>query len=128
MRKTLASAALLPWIVTLGFIAGPVRWELAHTYGHLIEEAQRSLPLLTRSLSLPVLGIAPSSPAAFITAILFWGFIWLGAAGLLWSIWSAPTRKALLDRFVFGGTFFAGGVFLLFTLTIVGLALPFVYL
>jgi len=127
-RKVLASAALLPWLVTLGFIFGPTRWELAHTYGHLIEEVRHSLPLLTRSLSLPVLGIAPSSSAAYATAILFWGFIWLGLAGLVTSIWRARTREDLLERIVYGGTLYAGGAFLLFTLTIVGLALPFAHL
>ena len=127
-KKILASVAILPWIVTLGFIFGPVRWELAHTYGHLIEELGESLPVLTRGLSLPVLGIAPSSPAAHATAFLFWGFIWLGLAGLVAWIWRARTREDLLDRFVYGGTLYAGVVFLLFTLTIVGLALPFAYL
>jgi hypothetical protein len=120
--------AILPWIVTLGFIFGPVRWELAHTYGHLIEELGDSLPVLTRGLSLPVLGIAPSSPSAHAVAVLIWGFIWLGLAGLLGSIWRARTREDLLGRFVYGGSLYAGVVFLLFTLTVVGLALPFAYL
>jgi hypothetical protein len=126
-KKILANSALLPWIVTLCFIFGPVRWELAHTYGHLIEEPGDSLPLLTRALSLPVLGIAPSSLAAHATAVFFWGFIWLGLAGLLASIWRATTREDLLDRFVYGGSLYVGTVFLLLTLTIVGLALPFAF-
>ena len=124
-KKALATAALLPWIVTLGFIFGPGRWELAHTYGHLIEEAQHSLPLLTRGLSLPVLGIAPPSPGALATFVLFWGFAWLGLAGLLALIWRARNREELLDRFVYGTVLYAGCVLLLFTLTVVGLGLPF---
>ena len=124
-KKVLASATLLPWLVTLGFIFGPGRWELAHTYAHLIEGTQDSLPLLTRSLSLPVLGIAPSSTGALAAAILFWGFTWLGLAGLLALIWRARTREDLLDRFVYGAALYAGCVLLLFTLAVVGLALPF---
>ena len=127
-KKTLASAALLPWLVTLAFIFGPVRWELAHTYGHLIEEAQDSLPLLTRTLSLPVLGIAPSSPGTFAVAVLFWGIIWLGLFGFVGAIWRARTREDLLERFVYGGTLYAGCLLLLFTLATFGLALPFTFL
>ena len=125
IKKVIASAALLPWAITLGFICGPVRWELAHTFNHLLEGSDGSLPLLTANLSLPVLGIAPFSPAAVTTAVLFWGIIWLGLGGLIVLIWRARTREDLLDRFLFGSTFFAGYVLLLFTLTAVGLALPF---
>ena len=124
-KKILASAVLLPWFVSLGFVSGPVRWELAHTYGHLLEDAQYSMPLLTRDLALPVLGIAPNSPGALATAIIFWSFIWLGCAGLFVSIWRARTREELLDRFVYGGTLYFGCVVLAFTVTAVGLALPF---
>jgi hypothetical protein len=127
-KKILANSAILPWIATLCFIVGPVRWELAHTYGHLIEDLGDSLPLLTRALSLPVLGIAPSSPSAHVVAVLIWGFIWLGLAGLLASIWRAGTREELLDRFVYGGSLYAGGVLLIFTLTVVGLLLPFAFI
>jgi hypothetical protein len=127
-NKILASAVLVPWIVTVGFICGPVRWELAHSYAHHLEEAQYSLPLLTRCLSLPVLGIATSSPGGFVIAGLFWGFIWLGLVGLFVLIWRARTREDLLDRFVFGAALYAGCVLLLFSLTVVGLALPFAFI
>lgn len=128
IKKAIASAALLPWVITLGFISGPVRWELAHTLNHFLERSDGSLPLLTARLSLPVLGIAPFSPAAVITAILFWGITWLGLGGLFVLIWRARTREDLLDRVVFGGAFYAGCVLLLFTLAAIGLALPFLLL
>ncbi len=127
-KKVIASGALLPWVITLGFICGPVRWELAHTFNHLLEGSDGSLPLLTANLSLPVLGVAPFSPVAVATAILFWGLTWLGLVGLFVLIWRAKTREDLIDHVVFGGAFYAGYVLLFFTLTAVGLALPFLLL
>ncbi len=127
-KRILASAALLPWAVTIGFILGPLRWEVAHTYEHLIGETQYDLPLLTLRLTLPVLGIAPASTGARIVSILFFSLVWLGLAGLYVLIWRARSRDDLLDRFVFGSTFYFGSVAFVVTLVAFGLALPFLFL
>lgn len=127
-KKILASAALLPWVGAIVFILGPVRWEVACTYEHLIRETGYVLPLLTLRLTLPILGIGPASFGARAVSVLFFGFVWLGLAGLYLFIWRARSREDLLDRFVFGSTLYFGSVIFVFAVAALGLALPFLFL
>ncbi len=123
--KSVATVALLPWFVILAFLSGPVRWELAHAYDHLVQGLGTDLPLLTLRLSMPVLDAGSTGGVGLVTAILFWSFVWLGASWLIVLIWRSRNREDLMDRFVFGAAFYFGSVFLLVSAVVVGLWLPF---
>ncbi len=123
--KFAASLALVPWLAVLVFFAGPVRWELAHGYRLLIGQPGSDLPLLTFRFSLPVLDAGSAGSEGLLIAFLFWAFIWLGVAWLIALIWRSRTREDLMERFTFGAAFYFGSVFLLVSVVIVGLLLPF---
>jgi hypothetical protein len=101
-RRLLASALLLLWLAMLGLIAGPLRWEFAHSYGHWIAGLGDALPLPTFYLGLPLLGLSPPAapgwPAA-LCGLIAWG----GPLVLLAGVWRAPSRLALLEWLLLGG-------------------------
>ena len=113
------------WLVTLAFIAGPARWELAHTYQRLITELGDSLPLLTSIIGLPVLGLGASTFLSIVVRVLFWGVIWVTPLILLIGVWKASTREVLSDWLLFGGALYAVLMTLFMALVIVSLLLPF---
>ena len=124
-RKSIASVVLLPWVATLIFLSGPVRWELANTTGHLLGGLGDNLPLLTRHLTLPVLGVSHSGAGDVVTAALVWLYVWAGLIWLFVLIWRARDRESLTERLVFGFLFYFGSVFFIGALSLTGALLPF---
>ncbi len=124
-RKSIATAALAVWLSVIALAFGPVRWAFGHWFEHLIEGADGSLPALTADVSLPVLGIGPSTVSSGLVRLLFWGFVWLGPLALLIGVWRATSREALSDLLVYGGGLYATGLAMLVFLTLLGLWLPF---
>lgn len=125
IRKVLALTGLATWVSVLTFLSGPARWELAHTYGHLIDGAEGDLPALTASVALPFLGLGPDGFVHALTKLLVWSVLWLGAAALVWLAWTAPDRRALTERLVLGLTIYVPAVVLLVSVLAVALWLPF---
>lgn len=128
VQKWVASIVLLPWVAILMFLAGPFRWELANTMGHLIGNLGSNLPLLTLRLTLPVLGIGHVGAGDVVTAALVWLYVWGGLVCLFVLIWRATNRENLLERLVFGFLFYFGSVSFIGVLTVTGLLLPFALL
>ena len=124
-RKWIACVVLLPWVATMIFISGPFRWELANTFGHLIGELGDNLPLLTRHLTLPVLGVSHAGAEDVLTAALVWLYVWAGFIWLFVLIWRAADRESLMERLVFGSLFYFGSVLFIGVLTLTGALLPF---
>ena len=125
LRRSIALCGLGLWISTLAFLSGPVRWELAHTYAHRIEGTESNLPALTRSVALPVLGLAEASFTAVVLTLCFWAALWLGAAAIAWLVWRARSRAELLEVLVLGAAAYGPLVILMLSVFAVGLWLPF---
>jgi len=124
-RKIAASVVVLLWVGTLALLAGPVRWEFAHTYSHWVGPAGTALPAPTLVVALPVLGLAPNSFAAAGVQLLFWGISWLGPAAILAGVWRAASPEIALERFLFGGALYGSLMLLLALVLAVSLLLPF---
>jgi len=124
-RRVSATSVLLLWIVTLALLAGPVRWEFAHSYSHQIAGAGADLPTPTLDLALPILGLGAGSLAASLVKLLFWGICWLGPGLMLLGVWRAASPEAVLERFVFGGALYGSLMLLLAIALAVSLWLPF---
>jgi len=125
LPRALATAALLIWLATLAFVSGPARWEFAHTYEHWIDGLENSLPMLTKEVSLPVLGLGPSSLPSLLVRTVFWGLAWLGPLALLAWVWRSGSRQQLSECFLMGGTLYGASMLLATLLVLVGLWLPF---
>ncbi len=128
IRKILGTVIILIWLMTLAFISGPARWELAHTYQHLIEDMAESMPLLTSVVGLPILGIEQGRPGSVVVRVLFWGFTWLGPLIRLVGIWRAKARDVLSDWLLYGGTIYCSIMVLLALVIAVSLWIPFGFL
>jgi hypothetical protein len=124
-RRALALAGLTIWIATLALLSGPARWEIAHTYAHWIDGAEESLPLLTDTVALPVLGLAETNPLSLTVRLLFWGSVWLGALALLRLVWKAQTREHLVEVLVLVAAIYVPLLILLLSVFAVSLWLPF---
>lgn len=125
IKQALGSVILLVWFITLAFISGPVRWEVAHTYQHLVDRLENSLPLPTKVVGLPVLGLGALTPLSIAIVMVFWGVAWLGPVFLLLGIWRTTTWKALSDWLMLGGTFYTSTMFLFVVVIVFSLWLPF---
>ncbi len=125
MAKAAATAAVVPWLIALVLVSGPVRWELSHTYEHWIEGVGSDLPALTTAVALPVLGIGPSRPSGLLVRWVFWTVLWLGPAPLLLLVWRSDAQRRLLEVLVLGGGGYAGVVVLFAIVVAMGLWLPF---
>ena len=124
-KRITATAAVAVWIVTLAYAGGPARWELAHTYQHLIEGVGSALNAPTVAFGLPILGLGPRTFQSVVVTVVIWGVAWLGPIILLVGIWRVRTREALSDWLLLGGVLY-GSVMLLFLVVIaVSLWLPF---
>ena len=121
----LATAAL--WLLVLFLVSCPLRHEFSHTYSHWIEGLP--LPALTRTLSVPVLGLPGSSGAAArCTAWIFWSILWLPPVALAIIVVRESDEPAALRIWISWGSLYAVLAFLAFILVIMGLWLPFALL
>ena len=127
-RKALGSLALLIWLGTLAFVSGPVRWEYAHSYAHLVEDAGNELPLLTVVIALPVLGLASPTFGSVLLQLVFWSVTWLGPVAILFGVWRAENQSLVTDRLVYGGGLYGSVIVLFATLVAVSLRMPFWFL
>ena len=124
-RKLAAGVTLALWLAVLALAAGPMRWELQHTYGHLIEGAEEHLPQLTRLVSMPVLGPGGSGPVELLVRIVFWGLTWLGPAAIGLAVWRADSRQSLVEGLLLGSLCYGAMMILVVLLVSFGLWLPF---
>lgn len=125
LRKSSATAAIAAWLSVIALAFGPLRWGFGHDYESWIARAKASLPALTASVSLPVLGIGPSTASSVLVSGVFWGFAWLVPIALLIGVWRAPSREDLLEVLVYGGGLYTAVLAFLVFLSILGLWLPF---
>jgi len=128
LKRILGSITLMIWLGTLAFVAGPVRWEFAHTYDHWMEGLGDSLPSPTKNVGLPFLGLGHSSLAASILIGLFWAIAWLSPVGLLIGIWRTRSDHALSDWLLYGGALYCSLMFLASVVILLSLWLPFALL
>jgi hypothetical protein len=128
IRKLLATAALAVWTVCVYLLTGPIRWELAHTYHHLIEHTDYQLPAPTRTIALPVLELGPDGVGVWLVRWVFLGLAWLGPPLLLVAVWRASSEHEVTERLVYGGALYVAVFALLTILFALGLWLPFAYL
>lgn len=124
-RKAAATGVVLLWTATLALLAGPVRWEFAHSYAHWVAPARETLPAPTDTVALAVLGLAGDSVSTALVQLLFWGIAWVGPAAILVGVWRAESAESVLERFVFGGALYASLMLLLSLVVAVSLWLPF---
>jgi hypothetical protein len=125
LRRVLGSIAIVVWLGTLAFVAGPARWELAHTYEHWIEGLGKNLPALTTTVGLPILGVGTPSMTARLLRGFFWAFAWLSPVGLLIGVWRIKSQQALAEWFLYGGALYLAVMLLAFAVTVVSLWIPF---
>lgn len=125
LRRVSGSIAIVVWLGTLAFIAGPARWEFAHTYEHWIEGLGTALPTLTTTVGLPILGIGTPSMTSGLQRGLFWAFAWLGPVGLLIGVWRIKSQQTLAEWFLYGGALYLALMLLAFAVTAVSLWIPF---
>lgn len=125
VKKLVAMAAVVVWLVLLGLLSGPVRWELRHSYEHRIGASEADLPAPTRTFSLPVLGIGPRGPSELLVQLGFWAVAWLPPVVSLSLVWRATSSRGLLEVLVLGGAGYVALLSLLVTLVVLGLWLPF---
>lgn len=128
LRRVLGSIVIVVWLGTLAFIAGPARWELAHTYEHWIEGLGKNLPTLTTIVGLPILGVGTPSVTSMLVRGLFWAFSWLGPAALLIGAWRIKSQQTLAEWFLYGGALYLAVMLLALAVVMVGLWLPFALL
>ena len=124
-NKILATLVIGLWLVVLGFVSGPMRWEFQHTYAHWIEGAGADLPSLTKSFALPVLGLGSSGAGAVLLRCLVWSVSWLLPLFLLVRVWRSASRLRLVEVVLMGGLGYGSAMALLTALLALGLWLPF---
>ncbi|MGV8039734.1 MAG: hypothetical protein AB2L07_06560 [Thermoanaerobaculaceae bacterium] len=125
VRRVLGSIVIVVWLGTLAFVAGPARWELAHTYEHWIDGLGKNLPALTTIVGLPILGVGTPSMTSTLLRVPFWAFAWLGPVGLLIGAWRIESQQALAEWFLYGGALYLAVMLLAFVVMAVSLWIPF---
>lgn len=128
LRKFVATTILLVWIIGIGFLAGPARWELAHTYAHLIGSVRDALPSITIHMALPILGLATPSSLALPVQVLTWGWLSGGPLILLVSVWRQASSSGVTDWLLYGGLVYWSVAFVITSVFLVGLLVPFALL
>lgn len=119
---------VVAWLGVLGFVSGPVRWEIQHSYAHWIGDSRGDLPALTETVSLPVLGLGPHAPFTQLVRFVFWTVLWLPPVLALELVRRADSRLKLLELLVLVGTGYIVTLLLAITLVALGLWLPFALL
>lgn len=127
-RRIVAFGAIGIWLIALGFVSGPARWEFAHTYEIWIKGFEKNLPELTTVLALPLLEIGESSALSIFLSGAICAIAWLGPVVLLVGVWRAPNREALSDWLLYGGALYASLMALFVALIAVSFWLPFGFL
>lgn len=126
IKQALGSVILLVWFITLAFISGPVRWEVAHTYQHLVDRLENSLPLPTKVVGLPVLGLGALTPLSIAYSYGVLGGCLVGSGVFApRNMACATTWKALSDWLMLGGTLYTSTMFLFVVVIVFSLWLPF---
>jgi len=124
-RQRLAALPLLLWMLLLGMIAGPIRWEFAHTYSHWIAGVEDALPTPTRLIGLPLLDLGETNLLTLLTTGLCWGIVWGGPVALLAGIRRTSSREGLLEWLLYGGSLYAVLLLAVATAAAFSLWLPF---
>ena len=127
-KRIFATAALLTHLAMLIVVSGPFRWELAHTYEHMIMGAEGYLPVLTNIIALPILGIGSHDLLIGVAVSLIWCVLWLPAFVLLFGVWRIQLERKLDDWLLYGGMLYVSISFLIFIVIILSLVLPFALL
>ena len=125
LRRILSSVVIIVWLGTLAFVAGPARWEFAHTYEHWMDGMEMYVPELTSIVGLPFLDLGNPSLMSSILRGLFWAFAWLSPVGLLVGIWRIKSPQALSDWLLYGGALYLSIMLLAFVVIAVSLWIPF---
>jgi hypothetical protein len=122
--RIVASAALVVWLAALIFVAGPARWEFAHSYRHLVSGLGNMLPVPTLLIGLPVLGLGEPTPGTVAVRVLFWLIVWSGPAALLSVVWRVSDAR--MTQWLLAGAMLYGALIVLLTVIVVfSLLLPF---
>ena len=127
-RKLAAIMAIACWLVALGLLFGPARWELGHSYAHWIEGAEENLPTLTRKVALPVLGIEPSGLSSWLIFLVFWGYLWLTPIAMTLLVRRVPSRERLIETLVLMVFGYSALAAVLLVPVLLGLTAPFLLL
>jgi len=122
--RILSFSVIVIWLITLIFVAGPVRWEFAHSYGHWISGIGDELPLPTALIGLPILNIGEVSPSSIAVRVVFWSAVWLGPIILLLGVWRAIPEN-VANWMLYGGVLYATIVISLAIAICFSLWLPF---
>lgn len=112
-------------LLVLVLVCVPIRWELAHSYAHLIKDTGNELPALTIKLGLPLLGIAYSGVGSIFISLAIWLILWGGILFILFKLARASTTEQIRDIMVIQGGFYGSIVVIISILFIFSLWLPF---
>ena len=127
-KRISVTAALLVYLATLAVVCGPMRWELAHTYEHIVSGTEGNLPLLTEYIALPILGIGSHGAAVGFLVFLIWSILWLPVVVLLVGTWRIRSEKMLDDCLLYGGFLYLSATLLISVVVIISFLLPFALL
>ena len=135
-NKAIVFATILAWFLVLGFLFGPVRWEVSWTYSHWFGFSGIDTPVFGMDLpyptiwfSLPVLGLEVTR-LGFWNTILFyayWGFLWIYPLILAINILRTTDKQYVLTTWVFGASLYLVLITLLFILVAFGMWAPFMH-
>jgi len=126
VTRLLATVVVVVWILTLLFLAGPVRWELAHTYAHAIGSMRDALPLPTVHVALPILGLGETTPGSLLVRGLFWAFAWSLPIVVLAGVWRS--RGDVMAWLMLGGMLYLSVMAAALAVVAFSLWLPFALL
>jgi hypothetical protein len=135
-NKTILLATVLVWLLALGFLIGPVRWEVSWIYSHWFGfsglEApvfDMDLPFVTRWFSLPLLGFAVANmgPWDSILFYVYWGCLFAYPLGLAIVILRVTEENLFPSAWVVGGSLYLVSVLFLSILAGFGLWAPFMH-
>ena len=133
-NKTILIATILVWLLALGCLFGPVRWEVSWTYSHWfgfsgVDTAvfDMDLPYPTMWFSLPLLGFAVAhlGPWDDILFYAYWGCLFAYPVALAIIILRVTDGRLLLSTWVVGASLYLALVTLLSILVVFGLWAPF---
>ena len=128
-KKVFAGAAIALWLVVLAFVSGPMRWEFQHTYAHWIGDLDgNTLPTLTGTVSLPILGIGEPGLGRLLVRCVFWGVVWLVPCAIIFVVCRAKTRQNLVEALLLSAIGYVAALALFSAVLMLGLWLPFALL
>lgn len=128
IQKKMTLLTIFLWLFILALIAGPIRWEFAHTYAHWVEGLGNNLPVPTTIIGLPILGLDYSGLSSVFLSSIIWLVIWGIPLFLLILFARASQAEQIRDIAIFGGGLYLCVFTGICAYLIFSLWLPFAYL